>query len=198
MKALMIVAHPDDEIIWAGGLILQNPDWEWTVFSLCRADDPDRAPKFEKVCKNLNAQAIITNLDDKSPQPLSKESIKEVILEKISQKKYEKIFTHGSNGEYGHIRHIEIHRVVKELMKEEKLNCDELWYFDYIPGNEKSGHDKETVIPIPNEKSDWVIELTEDQFETKQMLIQKVYGYKPPIIETQAAGKIEAFKQHKK
>jgi hypothetical protein len=37
MKAAIIVAHPDDETIWSGGLILKKPEWQWTVLSLCRA-----------------------------------------------------------------------------------------------------------------------------------------------------------------
>lgn len=37
MKAAIIVAHPDDETIWSGGLILKKPEWQWTVLSPCRA-----------------------------------------------------------------------------------------------------------------------------------------------------------------
>lgn len=36
MKAAIIVAHPDDEIIWCGGLILKHPEWDRTVLSLSR------------------------------------------------------------------------------------------------------------------------------------------------------------------
>jgi LmbE family N-acetylglucosaminyl deacetylase len=27
----VIVAHPDDEVLWAGGLMLMHPDSNWTV-----------------------------------------------------------------------------------------------------------------------------------------------------------------------
>ena len=44
-KALIIVAHPDDETIWMGGTILKYTELEWTIYSLCRASDKDREPK---------------------------------------------------------------------------------------------------------------------------------------------------------
>ncbi|MFH1802492.1 MAG: PIG-L family deacetylase [archaeon] len=196
-KALVIVAHPDDETIWMGGTILQNPTWEWTIFSLCRADDPDRAPKFKKVCKHLHAKPIITDLDDESEEPLSTEGIKETILENLPKTNYDFIFTHGANGEYGHIRHVGVHEAVTELVKEKKIQCEKLWCFDYIPSKQKSMHDQETFIPITNTKADWIIKLTDKQHKEKLKTITKIYEFKPPIFETKAAGKKEAFRSRK-
>ncbi|MFH1290399.1 MAG: PIG-L family deacetylase [Nanoarchaeota archaeon] len=195
-KALVIVAHPDDETIWMGGTILQNPDWNWTIFSLCRADDPDRAPKFKEVCKRLKAKSIITDLDDESDEPLSSDGMKEAILENLEETIYDLIFTHGANGEYGHIRHVGVHEAVTELVQEKKLKCNKLWYFDYIPGTEISPHDNKTIIPIPNKKADWIVKLTEKEYQGKLRVITKIYGYIPPIFETMACAREEAFSQH--
>ena len=60
----IIVAHPDDEILWAGGTILTHPDCELFVVSLCRGNDNDRAPKFFKALKVLKAKGRIGVLDD--------------------------------------------------------------------------------------------------------------------------------------
>ena len=57
-KASIVVAHPDDETIWMGGTILKNKYWDWTIISLCRKNDPDRMPKFKKVCAYYGAKAI--------------------------------------------------------------------------------------------------------------------------------------------
>ena len=54
-RAAVIVAHPDDETLWCGGTILLHPDWAWEVVSLCRASDPDRAPKFGRALDALGA-----------------------------------------------------------------------------------------------------------------------------------------------
>ena len=55
-SAVVIVAHPDDEVIWCGGLILQKPDWDWTILSLCRATDRDRRPTDK--CKSIAQQQL--------------------------------------------------------------------------------------------------------------------------------------------
>ena len=73
----MVVAHPDDETIWMGGTILMNPQIRWTIFSLCRADDRNRAPKFKKVCKYYGARGIISDLDDEEILNL-RESLPEI------------------------------------------------------------------------------------------------------------------------
>ncbi len=57
-RVAIIVAHPDDETLWAGGTILSHPEWECFVVSLCRKSDPDRAPKFKKVLEVLGADGI--------------------------------------------------------------------------------------------------------------------------------------------
>ncbi len=35
-KVGIIVAHPDDEILWTGASILIHPEWECFIYTLCR------------------------------------------------------------------------------------------------------------------------------------------------------------------
>jgi len=39
MTVAIIVAHPDDETLWAGGTILNHPYWKFFITCLCRTND---------------------------------------------------------------------------------------------------------------------------------------------------------------
>ncbi|MEM3074878.1 MAG: PIG-L family deacetylase [Candidatus Pacearchaeota archaeon] len=192
-RALCIVAHPDDETIWMGGMILKNLELKWTIFSLCRKSDKDREPKFKKVCENYRAKPIICNLDDELLKPIEIKKITNLINNKITIKNYDYIFTHGKNGEYGHIRHKEIHKAVKMLVKNNKLKCKKLYFFSYIPGNEIAPHNYKLKIPIADKNSDLVIKLNENEYKTKVNIIKNIYGFNEGIFETIACKKMEAF-----
>jgi len=192
-KALCIVAHPDDETIWMGGTILKHDDWDWTILCLCRKNDSDRMPKFKKVCSFYKAKAIISDLDDETLAPISTEEIIEKINKNLPEKEYDYIFTHGENGEYGHIRHKEIHKAVGEMISSGLLKCNKTYYFSYIPGGLSAPHDPELKIPIPNKDADLFVELDEEIYEDKVKLVTDVYGFQNGIFETLSCNKEEAF-----
>ena len=62
--AAVIVAHPDDETLWAGGTIISHPSWKWFIISLTRKSDADRSPKFFKALNILSASGTMGDLDD--------------------------------------------------------------------------------------------------------------------------------------
>lgn len=190
-QALAIVAHPDDETIWMGGFILKHPEFNWTIFSLCRASDPDRAPKFLRVCERYNAKAIITDLEDdgklniKQTLPI----IKKLIIEKINEKKFDYIFTHGANGEYGHPRHLGVYKIVNELIKEKFLKPRTVFYFNYAKKSKK-----EFAPPAAKKDSDYILKLTKKEFIAKKAVMSKIYGFNPDGIDANYCTNPEAFK----
>jgi len=54
-RAAVVVAHPDDETLWCGGYVLTHPEFLWRIVTLCRAADPNRAPRFRRVLRALGA-----------------------------------------------------------------------------------------------------------------------------------------------
>jgi LmbE family N-acetylglucosaminyl deacetylase len=190
-SAVVIVAHPDDETIWCGGLILQNPEWDWTIMSLCRGDDADRAPKFHRACERYGAQAIITELDD--GQPLAEiDPRKEIawpIRYHLGGQEWDLVVTHGQAGEYGHQRHREVHAEVMRLSQRGLLNCREVWTF--------SCHcDAARAFCRARKDSDIMLPLTDAQLAEKKRIVREMYGYGSDSFELRVCTSPEGFHRH--
>jgi len=192
-EALIVVAHPDDETIWMGGTILKNNDWNWTIISLCRKGDKDRMPKFMRVCEIYKAKGIISDLDDEKLKPLDIEEVSEKIKSLLPKKEYDYIFTHGENGEYGHVRHKEVHKAVKKLVGYGKLKCEKLYFFSYMNGEEKTKINPNLSVAIPNSDADESNVLSEEILKKKKELVRDMYGYPEGGFEVMCCNRKENF-----
>ncbi len=188
MNAALVVAHPDDETLWAGGTVLANPQWDWFIVALCRAHDPDRAPKFFRAIKRLGAVGTIADLDDGPEQaPLLQKEVEETVLSLLGDRLFRLILTHGTHGEYTrHLRHEETSRAVAALWSEGRICTDSLWMFAYEDGGRRH---------LPRAARDAHLKniLTEDLWRQKYEIITEIYGFAEDSFEAKTTPRVEAF-----
>lgn len=186
-RALVLVAHPDDETLWAGGTMMLHPQWDWHVVSLCRGEDPDRRPKFFAAMTHLAAQGTMYSLDDGPQQRRSDQQIQEAVVLTLRNENYDLIITHSPFGEYTrHLRHEEIGRAVLHLWRVNKLSLKELWLFAY-------SDDGKSHYPRACGDADVVVQLTNVIWERKLAVIREIYGFAPDSWEAMCTPCKEAF-----
>lgn len=120
MKALVVVAHPDDETIFLGGYILKNPEWDWTVVAVTHSLESPRGAEFQRACERLNAKPKMLGMIDIYESVLDLDLISKALKE-IARDSFDMVFTHNNVGEYGHPHHIAVHKAVKQVFKKPYL-----------------------------------------------------------------------------
>ncbi|WP_319478851.1 PIG-L family deacetylase [uncultured Draconibacterium sp.] len=189
-EVAIIVAHPDDETLWAGGTILSHPSWNCFVVSVCRGNDPDRSAKFYNALKTFNATGAMGTLDDSPEQkPLDLKIVEQAILELLPAKHYHLIISHNPSGEYTrHIRHEEVSKAVIKLWYKKKIATDKLWTFAYEDGKKK-------YYPRPEKDAAIYRTLTKRIWKRKYSIITETYGFDEDSWEAKTTPKDEAFRQ---
>ena len=138
-KVALIVAHPDDETLWAGGTILSHPSWDWFIVSLSRGGETDHAQKFLLALQQLGAQGVIGDLDTGDDQkPLSETEVKQTILDLLPEQYFDLIISHHPAGDYtNHTKHDETGKAVILLWHSGKISAAEFWAFAYEDGKKE-------------------------------------------------------------
>ena len=125
INKLMIVAHPDDELIFGGKELLKEKGWK--VICVTNASRKShnlfsnnfkkkRYAEFITVMNRLGHAYEIWDFEDNLynanwDDKLLLKQLKRV----INERKYDKIVTHNLEGEYGHVQHIKVSQLVHQL-----------------------------------------------------------------------------------
>lgn len=188
IRVAVVVAHPDDETLWAGGLLLSHPEWVPFIATLCRGKDPDRAPKFMKALRRLGAKGAMGDLDDGPEQtPLDPSLLKDVILSLLPGRDFDLLLTHAPQGEYTwHRRHREVSQAVQDLWRDGQLRAKRMWQFAYEDGGG-------AYAPRARTGADLTLPLADEVWAEKLGIITDLYGFGKDSWEALAVSRSEAF-----
>ena len=186
----VIVAHPDDETLWAGGTILCHPSWKCFIVCLCRKSDTERAAKFYKALQDLKSEGIMGDLDDGPEQkPLDEKEVERAIMQILPPTHFDLIISHNPSGEYTrHIRHEEASKAVIKLWLAGKISTDELWTFAYEDGGKE-------FYPKPIENATICHILAKRIWLKKFNIITSTYGFEKNSWEAETTPRAESFWQ---
>lgn len=189
-SVLIIVAHPDDETLWAGGTILSNPLWECFIICLSRKNDTERAARFYQALKVLNSEGVMGDLDDGPDQnPLDDTEVERTILDLLPGKHFDLIISHNPSGEYTrHLRHEEVSKAVIRLWQTGRISANELWTFAYEDGNKE-------YFPRAVESNTNYHRLSKPIWRWKYSIMTETYGFGKNSWEAQTTPRSEAFRQ---
>ena len=129
-KNLMIVAHPDDEILWGGGHLCLD---KYFVVCLTNGHNIKRSNDFRKIMDYSKNGGIILDYPDKQGHVRDlwlnvNEGMIKDLTTILNYKHWDKIVTHEPEGPSGHIHHRKINELVTDITK--KINIfGNLYYF---------------------------------------------------------------------
>ena len=123
---LLIVAHPDDEVLWGGlNLMLQSG---WFVICSTNINNPVRSREFFRTMSFAAATRFMMFdvedryvEEDEEADALYDGSKFEMALRELTKKEWKLVLTHNEIGEYGHAHHRKVHRIVASLFPQAKF-----------------------------------------------------------------------------
>lgn len=133
VERVMIVAHPDDELLWGGKHLLEE---DYLVVSLTGGNDKTRRAEFEAVLAATGDKGLILSYPDKIGRRRSgwgfwRTDIEADIAAILQYKDWKLVVSHNEQGEYGHPHHVMTHESVAGEYKRTGCRASLYWFGRY-------------------------------------------------------------------
>lgn len=171
---LIIVAHPDDETLWAGAHMAED---DYFVVCVTNGNNETRSKEFKGILKAFDNKGIILNYPDKTfgkrdDWSRVKDKITDDLSTIIKHNDWEVITTHNTAGEYGHQHHIMVNSIVTDIYDELDKKGDLYYFGNYYKALdiEEAMEGKEGVSKDSLKKKEEVLKLYKSQEKTVKKL----------------------------
>lgn len=172
---LLIVAHPDDDMLWGGAHLM---DGDYFIVVVTNRNNAKRSREFRNVLEESGNSGIILGYPDKSfgkkdSWEHNKDGIRSDLEKIINYKHWDLIVTHNADGEYGHIHHKMTHRFVTDIYDENKEKLDtDLYFFGKYYTKSEIGSVSDSMQRITDEQLEFkenILKLYKSQSKTIDM-----------------------------
>lgn len=187
-RVALIVAHPDDETLWAGGLLLTRPEWRVFIICMNHRNDHVRAPHFQRALERYGAKGAMGSLRDEGREDVLPEgTVENTITSLLPEHRFDLVITHAPQGEYTeHLFHDEVSDAVRALRRAGRLQAEAFWQFAYEDehGAGQPHAARGAALRLP---------LADPVWTAKRKIITDIYGFGEDAWETLVTPRVEAF-----
>lgn len=118
MKALCLVAHPDDCVIFAYSYIHNHPKLDWTIGYLTYTESDPRGAELAAFWQRRNIPCVFLGFVDDYHDQEQQQLLRWYGIDAMTKcddlaEQYDVVLTHDEHGDYGHIHHRVVHDAVK-------------------------------------------------------------------------------------
>lgn len=153
VEKLMIVAHPDDDLIWGGAALIKD---EYLVVNVTAGVNPARALEFKRAMRATGDHALLLSYPDFKNNDYTlrqidawdttvQSSLTSDLRTILTYKPWSQVVTHSPDGESGHQHHRKTSGYVTQEYLAAGYEPDSLYYFGHIYDVRRSGYNQ--VLP---------------------------------------------------
>ena len=152
-KKVMIVAHPDDDILWGGGHLIED---DYLVECITCGSNPRRLNEFKRVAEATNNSYVALGYPDllighkRSEWKYCYDDIYDDVERILLSNDWETIVTYDLAGVYGHLQHKMTARIVTDIYENNNMTTD-FYYFGKYYTKKKIGKVIDKLVPLPDD-----------------------------------------------